>query len=94
MQLSGVPKRRGQGFSIVFIAIWIFYPTQKYIVDINSFCIELTWEAASIFRVEFRDKRRATAKYLSSIDGENSMKKVEKEEKTAGKGISARNCVS
>ena len=71
-----------------------FYPTRKDIVDTNSFCIELTCEASSIFRVEFRDDRKAAAKYLSSIGGENSMKKVEKEEKTAGKGISARNCVS
>ena len=60
----------------------------------KSFCIELTREASSIFRVEFRDEHKATAKYLSSIGGENSMKKVEKEEKTARKGISARNCVS
>ena len=44
-----------------------FYPTRKDIVDTNSFCIEFTCEAASIFRVEFRDKGKATAKYLSSI---------------------------
>ena len=43
----------------------LFYHTRKYIVDTNSFCIEVTWGAASIFRVEFRDKRKATAKYLS-----------------------------
>ena len=79
---------------MVFIAIWIFYPTQKYIVDINSFCIELTREASSIFRVEFRDKHKATAKYLSSIGGEKSMKKVDKEEETSGKVIAASSCVS
>ena len=50
-----------KGFSMVFIAIWIFYHTRKDIVDANSFCKELTFEAASIFRVEFRDKCKATA---------------------------------
>ena len=55
-----------------------FYPTRKDIVDTNSCCIELTCKAASIFRVEFRDERKATAKYLSSIGGENSMTKVNK----------------
>ena len=46
-----------------------FYPTRKYIIYTNSFCIELTCEAASIFRVEFRDERKAISKYLSSIGG-------------------------
>ena len=50
----------------------LFYPTRKDIVNTNSFCIELTCEAASIFRVEFRDDRKATAKYLSSIVGERA----------------------
>ena len=72
----------------------LFYPTRKDIFNTNSFCIELTYEAASIFRVEFRDKRNATTKYLSSIVWDKSMKKVEKEEKTVGKGILASNCVS
>ena len=63
----------------------LFYPTRKDIFDTNSFCIELTCEAASIFRVEFRDERKATAKYVPSIGGEKSMNKVEKEEKTAGR---------
>ena len=79
---------------MVFIAIWVFYPTRKDIVGTNSFCIELTCKAASIFRVEFRDERKAAAKYLSSIGGEKSMKKVEKEEKTTRKGISESNFVS
>ena len=48
----------------------------------------------SIFRVEFRYKRKAADKYLYSIGGEKSMKKVEKEEKTNGKRTSASNCVS
>ena len=54
----------------------LFYPTFKDIFDIKSFCIELTCEAVSIFRVGFRYERNATAKYLSSIGGEKSMKKV------------------
>ena len=71
-----------------------FYPNRKDIVDINLFCIELKFEAASTFRVEFRYERKAIAKYLYSIGGEKSMKKVEKEEKTSRKVISARNFVS
>ena len=47
----------------------LFYHTRKYIVDTNSVCIELTCEAASILRVEFRDERKSTAKYLSFIGG-------------------------
>ena len=72
----------------------LFYPTSKDIVDTNSFCSKLTCEAASIFRVEFRDKRKAAAKYLSEIGGEKSMKKVEKENKTARTRISEINCLS
>ena len=54
----------------------LFYPTHKDIVDTKLFCIELTCKAASIFRVEFREERKATDKYLSSIFGEKSMNKV------------------
>ena len=72
----------------------LFYPTHKDIVDTNSFCIELTCKAASIFRVEFRDERKATAKYIASIGGEMSTKQEDKEEKMGGKEISASNCVS
>ena len=39
-----------------------FYPSRKDIVDTKSFCIELTCESASIFRVEFMDGRKSTAK--------------------------------
>ena len=53
----------------------LFYPTHKDIVDTNSFFIELTCKAASIFRVEFRDKRNATTKYLSSIVGIRAWRK-------------------
>ena len=72
----------------------LFYPTRKDIVDINLFCIELKFEAASTFRVEFRYERKAIAKYLYSIGGGKSMKKLDKEENTDGKGIPASNCVS
>ena len=47
----------------------LFYSNRKDIVDTNYFCIEPTCEAASIFRVEFRDKRKAASNYLSSIGG-------------------------
>ena len=78
-----------------FIAILIVLSyLQQYIVDNNSFCIEITCKAESNLRVEFREESKATAKYLSSIGGEKSMKKVEKEEKTAKKVIPESNCVS
>ena len=60
--LSGVPQRRGNFFPWGLLRSELFYPTLKYIVDTNSFFIELTCKAASIFRVEFRDNRKAIAK--------------------------------
>ena len=47
----------------------LFYPNRKDIVDTTYFYIEPTCEAVSIFRVEFRDKRKAASNYLSSIGG-------------------------
>ena len=50
-------------------------------------------EAWSEFRVEFRDKRKATAKYLSDIKGEKSMKKISKAERVEYWGIDASNSI-
>ena len=71
----------------------LFYPTRKDIVYTHSFYIELTCEAASISIVEFRDKRKSIANYLSSISGEKNMNELDKEEKTGGKRIAAISCV-
>ena len=72
----------------------LFYPTRKDVLQTNSFCPDLASEAACIFRIEFRDETKATAKYLSSIDGPKSMKKVSKAERLAGRGVAASNCIS
>ena len=77
-RLMGSLKEVGNIFPWDLLRSGFFYHTHKDIVDTNSFCIELTCESASIFRVGYREKHKATAKYLSSIGGYNSMKKVEK----------------
>ena len=67
--LVGSRKEEDKVFPWDLFRSELFYSTRKDIVDTNSFCIELTCKAASIFRVEFKDKHKATAKYLSSIGG-------------------------
>ena len=74
--LVGSRKEEEKVFPWDLLRSEFFYPTHKYIVDANSFCIELTCEAASIFGVEFRDERKATSRYVSSIGGDKSMEKV------------------
>ena len=64
-RLVGSRKEEERVFPWDLLRSELFYCTRKDIFDTNSFCIELTCEAESIFRVEFRDKRKATAKYLS-----------------------------
>ena len=53
-------------------------------------------EAGLEFRVQFRDKRKATAKYLKAIKGSKSMARgmVSREERIAGRGIDATNSIS
>ena len=47
----------------------IMYPTRRDIVQASELSCELTVAAAVIFRKEFRDESKATAKYLSAIGG-------------------------
>ena len=53
-------------------------------------------EAGLEFRVQFRDKRKATAKYLKAIKGSKSMARgmASREERIAGRGIDATNSIS
>ena len=51
-------------------------------------------EASSEFRVEFRDKRKATSKYVSEIKGVKSTKKVSKAERVSSQGIDSSNRIS
>ena len=60
--LVGSRKEEEKVFPWDLLQSELFYPTRKDIVHADSFCIELTCEAASIFRVEFRDKHKATYK--------------------------------
>ena len=62
VRLVGSRKEEEKGFPWDLFRSELFYSTRKDIVDTNSFCIELTCKAASIFRFEFRDERKATAK--------------------------------
>ena len=48
----------------------------------------------SEFRVEFRDERKATSKYVSDIKGEKSTDKVSKAERVASQGIDSGNIIS
>jgi hypothetical protein len=72
----------------------LFYPTRVDMIETNPFVPELASHAGAIFRVEFRDTRKATAKYLSDIGGTKSMKKITMAERRAGRGIDASNSVS
>ena len=72
----------------------LFYPTRLDIVESTSYSAELASEAATIFRKEFRDETKATAKYLSSIRGSRSLKKISEEERKAGQGIDASNSIA
>ena len=72
----------------------LFYPTRLDIVESTNYSVELASEAASIFCIEFRDEKKATAKYLSAIGGSKSMKKITEEECNAGLGVDASNSIS
>ena len=48
----------------------LYFSTRKYILQSNTFSALISVKASSEFRVEFRDKRKATAKYVSDIKGE------------------------
>ena len=48
----------------------------------------------SEFRVEFRDERKATSKYVSGIKGTNITDKLFKTERVAYQGIDASNIIS
>ena len=72
----------------------LFYPARLDIVESTDYSVELASEAASIFRVEFFDETKATAKDLSATRGSKSTKKVYKGERKAGFGVDASNSIS
>ena len=58
----------------------VMFPTRRDILQSNTFTSELAVQAAVIFREEFRDKDKATSKYLSEIGGMKSLAKLSPEE--------------
>ena len=67
------------------------YPTRRDIVQASELSCELAVVAAVIFCKEFRDERKASAKYLSAIGGSASMKNISEEYLASGQGIEATN---
>ena len=67
------------------------YPTRRDIVQASELSCELAVAAAVVFRKEFRDESKATAKYLSAIGGSVSMDQLSAEHLAAGQGIEATN---
>ena len=72
----------------------LMYPTRRDIIQASELSHKLAVVAAVIFCKEFRDKKKATAKYLSAIDGSASMGKMSDEYLEARKGIEATNNAS
>jgi hypothetical protein len=72
----------------------MFYPTRVDLIETTTFVPELASHAGAIFRAEFRDKTKATHKYLSAIGGKQSIKKIKKAQRLAGRGVDASNSVS
>jgi len=74
----------------------LFCATQRDVLQSNSFSTLLAMQARVEFRVQFRDKRKAMAKYLKAIKGNKSMTRrmVSREESIAGSGIDATNIIS
>ena len=69
----------------------LMYPTRRDIVQSTDIACELAVVAAITFRKEFRDTRKATAKYLSATSGLASLKILTDEQVAAGEGIEATN---
>ena len=67
---------------------------REEILQSKKFSALISAEVSSEFRVEFRNKRKAALKYVSDINGENSMKKVSKAEGIEYQGIDSRNSIS
>ena len=61
----------------------LFYPTRVDVRQTVDVACQLGEIAAEIFVTEFRDKRKATCKYLTSLDGRKCQKMYQREnEKT------------
>ena len=72
----------------------VFYPDRDDIRKTDDLCRELAVTAASAFLIEFRDESKATAQYLSSIGGENSLAVLSESKRKAGLGKESSNSTS
>ena len=72
----------------------LFYPSRADIMQTDDLCTELGVVCAMAFLKEFRDTSKATHNYLSSIDGQFSLKVISDDMKKAGLGKEASNSTS
>ena len=72
----------------------LFYPTRADIMQTNDLCSELGVVCSVAFLKEFRDTTKATHNYLSSIDGQYSLKVISSDMREAGLGKEASNSTS
>ena len=79
---------------MAFVKNELFYSTRKDIVQTQPFAALLSVESGLEFQVQFRCKKKATAKYLIAINGEKSMARVTLTERVAGRGIDATTSIS
>ncbi len=67
----------------------MFFPTHNYVHQTHDTACHLAEVAAATFLIEFRDPKKATSNYLSSISGIRSWSMVSEEEKVASWGKDA-----
>ena len=67
----------------------LFFPTCNYVRQTHDTACRLAEVAAATFLIEFRDPKKATSNYLSSISGIRSWSMVSEEEKVASWGKDA-----
>ena len=72
----------------------VFYPNRKDIIQTDTLCRELAVTAATAFLIEFRDERKATSTYLSSIEGKSSLAVLTESQRKAGFGKESSNSTS
>ena len=64
----------------------LLYSHRQDMIQTSAVCSNLVAESVSVFRIEFQEKRKVRANYLSSIGGVKSVQKVTEEENMAGHG--------
>ena len=91
---SRVPGSKKKLIPLDLIRAELFYPKRKEICQTFKMSVKLAEEAAAVFLVEFRDPKKATSHYLSSINGQRSQAIITEEERLASLGLHSDNSVS